>query len=256
MARLKIIVSVLVAGLALGMIAASTAQALTAPFWSIGGTRLVAGKTHNITGKVYRSFTLSVPADGVVLSCSKETVERGVLTGSEVGQPGSGTGVLALSGCVLEAGNGAPECKVAETQKTVPVSAKLVENVEAGGGGKRLLVLFKPLSGNVFSSVLFEGAACEVEEAKLTGAVVAEVLTDPGEEVIELGQARKEAHSWLERFPSSSIREVWLVAGGTGKVAKLELSTFGESVALTGTALGSLANAKFEPEEVNWSPLP
>ncbi len=159
---------------------------------------------------------------------------------------------------MLLEGNGAPECKVEETIKSVPISSKLVESVTGGEAGKQLLTEFKPLSGSTFSTVHFTGTDCTVKEVGLTGVIAAEVLTDSAaEEKIELGQAPKEAHSWLDRFPEEQIKEVALVnSAGEVKIEKIKLLGFGDAVSITGEALGLLANSKSVPEQINWSPLP
>ncbi len=254
MSRFRIIGITLLAVLALSAAAASATQA--APFWTVRGTRLAAGQTHNITGKVFSaSFTLSVPEAGITLFCASEKGEKGVLIGSNKGQPGTGSGTLVLSECTV-AGNG-KECKVEEPVETVPLISELVESAVKGKAGNQLLAEFKPATGAKFATVRFEGSRCLVKEATLTGSVAAEVLTDPGEEKIELEQTAKEAHSWLSRFPATPIEEVSLInTAGESKIVSVGLSSFGDTVILTGTALGLLANSKFESEETSWSPLP
>ncbi len=64
MRHVRVIIVMLLVAIALSAVAVSEAQAVTAPFWSIGGTRLAEGKTHAITGRVFRSFLLSAPEVG------------------------------------------------------------------------------------------------------------------------------------------------------------------------------------------------
>jgi hypothetical protein len=244
----------LVTAFVLSAVPASTALATSAPYWSVNGTRLAAGQTHNITGKAVGRFLLTVPADGIQLSCKKDEGEKGVITGSTESNPGRGTGVLQLSGCVLEAGNGFPECKVVESTKTASLSAELVEKASSP---KVLLAEFRPAKGGVFQTVHFEGAKCTVTVASLEGSVAAEIVTDSlAEETLELGQAKKEASTWNLRFPSTPITKVISVKEGVAEERETGLVAFSDVVAITGTSLGSLANSKFEPEETLWSPLP
>jgi hypothetical protein len=239
---------------ALSAMSASTAQATSAPYWSINGTRLGPGQTHNITGKAVTQFLLTVPALGVQLSCKTDAGEKGVLTGSNENNPGGGTGVLQLSGCKLEKGNGFPECQVVESTKTASLSEELVEKASSP---KILLAEFKPAKGSIFQTVHFEGRECNVTEASLEGSVAAEITTDsPTEETVELGQAKKQATTWNVRFPNQGSLKVISVKEGTVKEEQVELEAISDPVVIIGRALGSLANSKFEAEETLWSPLP
>jgi hypothetical protein len=126
----------------------------------------------------------------------------------------------------------------------------LVNNVESGKRGKKLLMKLLPESGVVLATAHFEGSKCTILETKITGQLAGEVLTDPGGEPIELGEAK----SWSVNFPKIPIKEVWLVKGGKGGISKLsELTAFSEPAILEGQALMSLANEKHEIEETKWS---
>jgi hypothetical protein len=266
MKRFRLIGVALVAVLALGAMVASSAQAISpAPFFSIGGTRLAAGQTHNVTGRVFKTnvFVLHTPELGVEIECKAFTVEKGVLLGSAEGSPGRDNEIVKFSGCALIAGNGFPECELANeasepttTLKTNQLISELVENVSGGGGGKQLYEEFFGVTAN-FITLHFRGAKCIIPEAAVSGQVVAENLTDnAAEEKIELGQTAKEATSWLLKFPTTSIKEVWLISGGVGKIVKTKLTVDGDTSTQTGVALVLLANSNFVPEFVNWSPLP
>ncbi len=243
------------------VVAPAPAQAAAAPFWSVGGTRLAAGVTHNIAAKGYKekgftiSFQLGV-GELVKVTCAALTAEKAVLLGSSKGEPGRDGGSIKFSGCALEEGNGYPKCEI-EPTITTRLGSELVENVVSGEGGKQLLEEFFPETGSKFMTLKFKPqTSCTVAEIGITGKAVGEVLTDPGEEKIELGQTAKEAASWLLKFPAAPIHTVWLIANEVGKEASTELVAFAETVFLAGTVLTSLANSKFEPEETKWSPLP
>lgn len=257
MKRFRILGLALVAVFALGAMAAGSAQAVTAPFWSIGGKRLPAGSTHNIDARALPGgpgFTLVTPAVGVTINCKALQLEKGVLLGSNEGEAGKDNEIAVFSNCKVE-GNGT-NCKVKEPIRTNPLTSKLVEVVK----GKQLLEEFKPTTGSTFVDLIFE-AGCTIEgEVAVVGGVAAEVLTDPGKEKIELGQAAKEATSWLVNFPNPGISEVLLVNNtkGTVEVTKLKpLEVFSNPSTLEGTVLTLLANTKFESERSqSWSPLP
>jgi len=264
MKRFRLIGVALLAVMALGGVVASGAQAESAPFFSIGGVRLAAGKTHNIAAHGIASFELETPATGSKIVCKKLNVERGVLLGSEPGTQGKADLISKFEACELTAGNGAPNCHLAATERgaetttitTNPLSAELVENVESGHGGKKLEELYTPAKGEIFVTLFFEGS-CEVFANKVTGSTVAEVVTDPGEANIELPGPTPEATSFITRFPALAIKEVWLVSGGVGKVVEVEQTSFSKTAVQHGTALVLLANSRFEPEtSAKWSPLP
>jgi len=248
------------AAMAVSAIAATGAQAITAPFFSINGTRLAAGKTHNIAGHASSTtFALSTPALGVTITCKALTVEKGVLLGSNEGQPGKDNEINKFTGCGVE-GNGSPCEPTGGTITTNPVTSELVESIGNGpnGHGKQLLEEFRPTVGTTFVVINFTGSGCKAAQSIVTGSVAAEVRTDnSANEVVELNTAAKEATSWLVNFPATAISEVLLInTKGESENVKVGLEAFTAPSTLVGTSLVLLANAKFEPENVKWSPLP
>jgi len=254
MKRFRAIGLALVTVFALSAIVASAAQAVTAPFFTVGGTRLVAGKTHNIDARAFPGsrFTLATPALGVSITCTSFNTEKGVLLGSNPGEPGKDNQFSVFSGCTVT-GNGEP-CSVVEPITTNALTSELVESQN----GKQLLEEFKPTTGTTFVVIRFTGTGCTVPESIVSGAVAAEVLTDPAEGKIELGQTPTEGTSFLVKFPATTITEVLLInSSGTKETGKVKLEAFTEPSTLTGTALVLLASTKFEPERsAKWSALP
>jgi len=255
--------------MALGAVVASGAQAESAPFFSIGGARLAAGKTHNIAAHGIRSFELKTPSQGTNILCTNLTVEKGVLLGSEAGTQGKADQTSKFSGCTLREGNGEEKgCHLSETEggtttsttiTTNPLHGELVENVESGHGGKKLEELYTPATGTEFVKINFgpNTTDCSVLGTRVTGQTAAEIVTDPGEASIELPGPTPEGTSFITRFPATAITEVWLVSGGTGKIVEVEQVAFSHTSIQAGTALILLANSKFEPEtNAKWSPLP
>jgi hypothetical protein len=257
MQRYRTLAAALTVTGALAAITAATAQATSAPYWSIGGTRLAVGKTHNFTAKpVSSAFILTTPALGVEIKCTGFTVNEGVLLGSSENNPGTSNEVIVFTGCKLEKGNGGPtECKLtSETLTTHSLKAELVEKAAAP---KILLTEFFPAKSVGFTIVHFEGKKCEVTEGSVEGSLAAEVTTDnTAEETIELGQAKKEATSWRLRFPNQTELKVILVKEGTASEVRTELTFLSDPSVETGTALVLLANSKCESEEANWNPVP
>ncbi len=259
MKRFRLIGVSLLAVLALGAMVASSAEAISpAPSFTIGGARLAAGKTHAITSHAVHNFVLNTPEQGVKIECSKLTVTNAAIEGSAEGSPGKDHEITKFTNCSLVEGNGAPECKLTgEEILTNPLTSEQVENVVSGGGGKQLLEEFFPSSGANFVTLHFTGAKCTTPETAVSGQTVAESTTDEAtEKTIELGQTAKEATSWNLRFPTTSIKEVWLITNGVGKVAKTKQLAFGDASTQLGTALISLAKSNGEVENVLWSPLP
>jgi hypothetical protein len=265
MKRFRMIGVAVLAVMALGAIAASGAQAETAPFFSIGGARLAAGKTHNIAAHGTKPFELVTPANSSKIVCENLTVENGVLLGSEAGTQGKADQISKFENCTLKEGNGAPGCHLAATEggeatsttiTTNPLHGELVENVEASKAGKKLEELYTPASGSIFVTIFFGGTGCTVKATKVTGSTAAAILTDPGEASIELPGPTAENTSFITSFPTTPITSVWLVSGGVGKIVKVGQEAFTNPSEQFGTALISLANSKGVAENTRWSPLP
>jgi hypothetical protein len=262
MKRFRTIGLALLAVFALSAIAASAAQAVTAPFFTIGGTRLVAGKTHNFDSRALpggAGFTLSIPSFAITITCTSLQVKEGVLLGSNAGLPGKDDEIAVFRNC-KQTGNGTePGCKVTEPIETKPLISELVE---LDSTKEPLGKEFKSKTGTEFVEVQFEGGAeCTFgTQWSVEGEVAAQVLTDNGKgEAIELGQTATQAASWLTKFPSVPITEVLLVnSKGEKETHKLEpLASAGQLLALSGTTLTLLASTKFVPEPTAlWSPLP
>jgi len=251
--------------LALGAFTAAAAQAVEAPRWTVTGTILGANETHYITAKIYTTsasprFTLI--AAGRTISCLAVRLNPGVLLGSSAGNAGKNNEVIEFFGnCTVE-GNGG-NCRVTEPIVTNPVKSELVETEKATGTSGSLLTLFEPPEGAPFVTLHFTGSECKITETAVSGKVAAQVLKDPGNgtlgALVELGQAKEEAKSWLLNAPAVPIKKVTRFSGGATSEIKVELVAFSETATLTGTALILLAKKKngvFESEETLWSPLP
>jgi len=265
MKRFRMIGVALLAVFALSVMAASGAQAETAPFFSIGGARLAAGRTHNFDARAIKPFKLTSPA--ATIECTGLGTKEGVLLGSEPGSPGKDNEIIVFSGCALTASNGFPNCHLAAsaggaavtTIETHPLKSEQVENVEAGHVGKKLYEEFFPAKKSEgFIALFFGGTACLVEETVVAGQVVGEDFFDNGTTgAVELGQTPVEAKSWILKFPETPITKVWLISASGGKEVETEQTSFGEKSIQTGEALVLLASTKFVPEpNALWSPLP
>jgi hypothetical protein len=247
---------------ALSMVVASGAQAETAPFFSIGGARLAAGKTHNFDARAIRPFVLS--GSGTTIECTGLSTTEGVLLGSNAGEPGKDDEIVVFAGCT-STGNGT-SCHLAATKggptvttiTTNPLKSEQVENVESGHVGKKLYEEIFPAKRSEGFFTLRFGGTCTLEEGVVAGQLAAQVLHDNGTAgQVELGQTPVEAKSWIINFPSTPITKVWLISGTGGKEVEIEQTLFGGTSVQTGTALELLASTKCEPEpNATWSPLP
>jgi len=256
MKRFRIIGLALLAVFALSAVMSSAAQAETAPFFTINGTRLAAGKTHNIDARAKPGgggFALTVTGTGVSVTCTEFSIEKGVLLGSNAGQPGKDNEIAKFGNCSA-AGNGS-ECKVKQPIKTNPLSSELVESAS----GTQLLEEFKPTTPPVFVVLEFEKCTVVNGAVSAEGSAAAEYrLDNVGEGKVELGQTPEEATSWIVKFPATPITSVLLInSSGTRESTTVGLTVATIASTLEGSVLTLLANAKFEPESgVKWSPLP
>ncbi len=260
--RVRLMLIALLGVFAFGAVAATAAEAVeAAPFWTVPKTegstltkRLAEGETRYITGKSYKTTSLS--GGGVTTTCPTVTLKEGVLLGSNTREPGTDDEVIEFSGGCTQTGNGT-SCSVKEPIVTVPVKSELVES-EKGASGS-LLTEFFPNKGAVFTTVEYTGT-CLVKAIKAEGSVAAEVYTDPGTgslgELVKLPATGKQGKSWLLNFPAKPIKTVWLIKNGVGAEASVELLANTEPATFAGTVLVLLANSKHESVEEEWSPLP
>jgi hypothetical protein len=272
--RSRLMLVALFGVLALGAFTAAAAQAVEAPRWSITGTALAAGKTHFITAKAY-STTLTLIAATGTIKCTGLNLKAGSLLGSAPESAGKNNEAIEFTGCKVE-GPGFSKCSVLTPTKEViltnPLRSELVETEKAEPANKKgsLLTLFEPEVAPTFVTLKFTpetGGTCPVKETAVTGSVAGQVLTDPEKPpelgtLVELGQAAKEATSWLVNFPAAAtaIKRVTRINGGIPSEKNIGLNAFSEPAVLEGTALTLLAkrNAKgeLESEATKWSPLP
>jgi hypothetical protein len=256
---------VLLAVFALAAVGASSAQAESAPFFSIKGARLEAGKTHNFDARAAASFVMTDTSGSSKVTCTKLGTVSGVLLGSAASTHGTTSEVVVLSGCKLT-GNGtachlAPTEGGSETTEIITsnaIKSEMVQNVEGSHGGKVLLEVFSPVSKVTGFVKLNFGGECTLKSTIVSGSTVAEPVSDTASECnIEAGQSPQEATSWKLRFPAAPIKEVWLVASGVGKIVETGEEAFNEEAIQEGTELELLASTKHEPEpSALWSPLP
>jgi hypothetical protein len=225
--------------------AAAAAQAEEAPFWLTNGARLTKGASRSLDAKVHNgdSFSLTTAAAGTKITCTSLADEKGLLLGSNEGEAGKSSAIIKFSGCTLVEGNGAPECSLSSsTITTEPLTGEQVTSVASSKRGTQVLEELRattPAKG--LALITFTGTKCTVTESKAAGQMVAEDrLVTAGEGTIELEAGIVQGSSLLLKFPATPIKEIWLIASGTGKVQKTSETFLGDEAVQTGTALVSL----------------
>ena len=243
----------LLAVMASSAIVASVAQATSAPYWAINGTRLAEGKTHFIQAKATTTLEFDIAAAGIIMKCTALKLKEGVLLGSSESNPGTDDEVVVFTGCSVT-GNGS-SCAV--EGGTITTNALKSELVEAPNG-KQLLTEFFPAKGAALVTIKFTGI-CTVTSTAVTGQLAAEGL-GVNEEVLELGQAPKQGAFGYIKFPATPIRKVILVKAGVAKEEILEeLTFFSDPAALLATVLVALTSSNGGAIETGgpyWSALP
>jgi hypothetical protein len=254
MTRIKTIGLALLAVFAFSAIAATAAQAEgteKAPYWSIEGTRLAAGKTFEIVAKAVGNQTLTAGAN--VVTCTAFKLKPGaVLLGSSLaGEPGKSDETIQYSGCTV-AGNGTGCTVTGGTIETEPLTNELVYSENK----KSLQVELFPVKGKVLAEFHFT-APCTILSSKVTGVVVAGVFTGAAENpvLLELPNTVTQGESFKLKIIEKAKPPVWLIKAGTGELAENEeLNAFGVSSILSGTALIQLA-VHGTAVTTKWSPL-
>jgi hypothetical protein len=259
MKRLSLFGLALMAALGLSVLMASSASATgPAPYWSIGGTRLGANQTHNITARSYKEGTFVLSATGSTTTCTALKLKEGVLLGSAEGEPGLNNEVLVFTGC--SAIEGTASCEVKNeggTNGTIETHSLKSELVEDETGKKLLLLLQSANGSGEFVTLVYTGTGCTPESALVNGSYVLRVATEVGKQDPELGETtRKQETSWLLETQTQPAK-VTKYKAGVGTVTATKAFQFaGKPATQSGIALVLLASRLGVTEEVYWSPLP
>ena len=133
------------------------------------------------------------------MTCKKlELVKGAVLLGSNAGEPGKSDETIKYNECTVT-GNGEP-CEVESPGKGEIVTEPLTNELAYASNKKSLVVEFKPVKGKKLLVLKFTGTGCKETETSVTGQVVAQVLTAPGEVLLELPTAVTRQHRSCERY--------------------------------------------------------
>jgi|SRR5665213_2836967 len=235
MRRIQILTAVLAALFALSAVVAVAAEATEAPFYKVEGARLASGETRAIIAKAGTGgFTVSVTGKAVKCSTMK-LASGGVVLGSGVGEPGTGSYIEEFSNCAVE-GNGTG-CKVAEPIKTELLRGEFVVLLP-----KFILVEIRPASGVTIANLTFPTESCSVKATKVTVAEGSGIIGEArvAGKVVEEGK-ETEAKIGEVNFPTTAIKKISLIR--EGKVTEVEespLKAFGVTATFSGVAENEL----------------
>jgi hypothetical protein len=197
--NLRVLLSSLLAVLALSAVVASAAQAsVEGPMVKVAGSRLEAGKSQELKATGRGSYVMSVGS--VAITCSKMSAGAGSkILGSAVGKAATAEATFTYSECYV---SGEPaECKITEV-KTQPLLGTLVLNE----GKSYLEMLLKPASKKTFAKLYYQGKeseGCAFLGSEIKGDLVV-ALREGGEtnKLIQVGKEPAEAHSLVISVPS------------------------------------------------------
>ncbi len=254
LARLGRLLVALLSVFALGAVVVASAQAAPTegPFWKVGGKKLNANETREITVKAFEGTTNPIKLEATLLGltakveCKEASVAKGSFFAG--GAPATSKEIAEFSNCtVVNDGEG---CKVKEPIKTKPIRNELVYNDEAKTVGEKILVEFDPEAGTEaeFVTLKFEGEHCLVKETEVgKGLVVGSSFTDPttdGGKEEQITPKTAEQTSTLVTFPDAE-KSVYLLKGTTLELVEIKpYKAFGNEAKLVGKVLVTLTNGE------------
>jgi hypothetical protein len=203
--NVRVLLSSLLAVLALSAVAASAAQASTeGPFFKVAGSRLASGASQEFSaGRGH--YVMSV----------------GSMLGSATGKPGTIETTFTYTGCTVS-GNGTGCAVKGGSVKTEPLVGTLVDNESK----TNVDVLFKPTAKkHIFVTLEFQaetGGSCSISSTKVSGELVAEILGGKEtEEWVQVGKEPAEAHA-VDIYLGSQPKVLYEEGAGLIEVEALE----------------------------------
>jgi hypothetical protein len=216
MSRLKWILLILIAQLALSAVASTTALALEtveAPFWSVGGKRLEAEETRQLTSETVATneATLAVPINGIAseIRCRKGNFNKLKLRGSHTRHDGKAGAFLEFIECTLFKSEGKVEQKGCEVVPfaTVELLGRLWLEGTKTSGSDRMVIVFEPeaLKGGkpVIAEITIKKKGSEACEFTTTN------YTIEGSFGANITPEKEEAEALTFILPSTPIKRVW-----------------------------------------------
>jgi hypothetical protein len=218
--KVRLVLSSLLAVLALGAVTASAAQAATeGPFYKVTGKRLASGESKEV--KVKSKFVRFVDGAGTgSITCRKAASAPGAkLLGSTGTNFGSADVTLEFSECTvsgtIELG-GEDDCQLEGNKfQTEPLNMELAYLTENRTG--ELGVFFKPESKKLpFAKYTFSKTTCPGKGDSLTGYGVGGAV-EVGEKAVEAGKEPAATKVVQVKWPTNLIHREWLETAGALK---------------------------------------
>jgi len=233
MRRIKPFGLALVAMFALSAFVATAAQAASGPYWSNSAKRLGAGETSTLTATSKGPFILFQKTSNTTIECKSMKLNQGIAIGSQLGYSGTSQEVIEYKECEVM-GNGA-SCKLTSKSITTSTLKNTLGYSSAARTGP-ILVLFSPVTGEVFTTIEFaNNANCTVTgPEKVFGMVIGEAYV--AGKVLNVGEKILTTKGELQF--GTTLKTMFTESAGnlvTSK-AKLELGV-GGAATLTGTAV-------------------
>lgn len=217
--NVRVLLSSLLAVLALSAVAASAAQAsVEGPFFKDGATRLLEGESKEFKLKNYdQEFYLSSAANGIHIVCKKVAVASGAkLLGSSGANSAAAEGSVDFSECIYES---QLQCKITGGAfKTAPLKFDLAYSAAARKGD--LEVVLKPAKGEKFATVTASGE-CFSTSSTFEGDVAADVAANGSP--VAVGSEPAVAKGLQLLFPTTPLRKAWVEKAGSLVESEIEL---------------------------------
>jgi hypothetical protein len=200
----------LVAVFALGVVAASAAQAATeGPFYTVAGARLAAGETKEVTVKSGKLFTLRLLHGFEVVCQTMKYAPGAKVIGSTGANAGTGEETIEWSECSV-GGVGGEGCQV-EGRKLKTFALKSTLGYATSTRSGKILMLFKPASGREVLTFNLTGCSTWGGKKIVTGSFIGEVRS--GGHAVEVGSEPAAAVTGEVFVPEASL-SIWTESAG------------------------------------------
>jgi hypothetical protein len=177
MSKARLALSSIVAVLSVGAIGASSATAAINFEWKVAGAKLETGESKAFTiNNDSKNFGLRATVVGATALLLSHEVS--VESGAKIigGLPGTNEEVIVLKGVTIDnlASCGVSQSGIANTVKTTPLQAEVVEGSSGGTGTGEVDILFTPKTGETFATFKFTGSSCILNgsEASTSGLLL------------------------------------------------------------------------------------
>lgn len=206
----------------------SALAAIEGPAYEVGGARLVATQTKNIinlkkaTGTGNITFSVGALGNANCSGVAIVSTSPHRIIGSTGKLGGTSQETLTYTGCSV-VGNGSPCTVTGGTFTTKPLLNTLGYSEATPKKGTKILVLFRPESGNEIGTVAFEGAGCMFKSARLLGNMIGEAFAGKAAQKVEEEVAAPGVKIGEVNFATPNQPKIWLEEHAVLKEVKNEL---------------------------------